>query len=430
MSVEHSPQAESNQENELVRLRDEFLTQMEMKRSSEEEEAITAIRARASSIYQRLSGTQLEDPRIIVSIGEARMLRQLVENKMRGDQETTLVIPDTLEASSITEKLRDRHTNTETLFSIGYNPNALEGEIAHELFHAYFEEGFLKSPDTEGIFHKIMAHYENIFAYGKYVSGDTWRTGDEISRLSHFCQPNEIAAHILGGYIDYEDMQKKGVQRARIMGVVQGYSRYGKEGLINDLLTAFERHIREKTRQSDFALPEKEAFVDFLAKPKLSEESTDYQRLRTSLFEELRATIVAGHTREDPETGKRLLETIVKTKTAILATPDALQRLEETHAFFEELDRILSAHQDLRTSLGIDETYELISYFYDNKRGEIYDLPGPAIGSTEELLANFTEAIEQKKKEMASQPKEKKLSFEDFLQNRQLVEEYGGYSSP
>lgn len=217
----------------------DFLARRETERTPEEQAEVEQLRKRAGDVFVHLTGTELPEDRNVVSMQELSQFKKQW-------RDATAKGPIRLEViSSIIPK--SSFLSTREGGMVGVDPTAKDGEIGHELFHAYLQKDFLRRPGTSQALDRIAENLERQFAYQRYLKDQNFVTGKETDRLRYETDTGEISARILDDCLDIEQEQREKLSRPAFKRDTRRYARGGHENDVAQVLAEYEDYIRQKT---------------------------------------------------------------------------------------------------------------------------------------------------------------------------------------
>lgn len=402
----------------------DFLLRRESERTPEERAVLETVRKKADAVFTQLTGVNLPETRNVVSMEELKSFKeQITSGSARG------AIRIDIESSIIPHSA---FMAAKEGGMIGIAPAARDGEIGHELFHGYLQREFLMRPRAEEAIGRIAENLERQYAYQRYLKDQNFVTGREMDRFKYESDPGEISAHIIDDYLDFQQEQRENLQQSILKRDVQRFARGGHDGDVAKILDEYEDHIRGKTGKPEFALTGKSGFLERTTAKKNEKELPDVSievldARQKELFQYLEG-LPQGTLSDTHEVGDAALKMIARIMSEQRLLEDNTQRKEWLLDFMLQLQGACKRSPQLREALQIQGVHELLGTDIDEEDGEVRWIslsPEDHEMGEDEYLKRWKEGLEREKANPRPvQELPRKLSFEEFVKDKALVEEF------
>jgi hypothetical protein len=378
-----------------------LLDRIESERSESDREMLTAFRENAQKVYGLIAAEALPHPERILLRGELNEVYTALGNPPMEGNVNCACLP--IEGQDPV---------------VGLSVMAEDGRIAHELFHASIERGFLDEAHSEQLKH--LAYFlEDVQAYNRYLRGENLIMGEEMRQAAYFSKPNELMGSIIQDYVNFVRRTEDSDGTYKGIDMLPPVWQYGGIDTLQGILTSYEAYIRKHDEAPAFTLGQREAFLDHLQTPDLSsggEAVREAGAARDEFFAALRTLRTATGAGETTISPEELQKMAAQVNHASERIPGTSARLTWLESYLSEFDRICkeAGTERIYKLLEIDELRDMWAIAYDADRDEVYrELQMRAPKATpEEFLAHLRDDIEKARGEEAET--KTKVSFEEF----------------
>lgn len=425
-----------SKETLLFTKRNELLQQFAIDRDPEIQKSLETIKDKTCIMFKKITGKEFQETNIIIPVQETYMLRNTLMKELHKNSTPSVLIetPNEGRAKSRTLNFKTNDGSSRPI-AIGFDLQAKEGEITHELFHAYWER-FTHQKSASTILAELSDHVFFQTKYDLYLDDRKYLSSTEQRFLDYAMKPNEIVGHILQEYIDFEDAQSQ--KKEYQPRVCKQYGSYGKEELVKTILTEFEQFAQTDLGNRDFGLPQKEQFIQPIKEPfssikHLAKESqiasaeTRFINCQDVLFHTLQMNSPA-ELKNNPILIDEITNQIGKTmnEARVLGLKHEEKEIQSLFDFYSRMDQILQQNPAIAEALHIKGVQEMIFFIYDKDKQKTYSEPAEPMDTPEEFLQMWKDELKEiktKQSDASEKPPSppKKMSFNEFVKKQEEI---------